>query len=505
MSIVRITLSQDVVDKDHLVTYGSLLPGGEPKTMFASLGQAAVAAINNSPRITSWTHEGSTVLGTLRVQFADGATATYHGVGMLPAPAGNGYSVSAVSVVLTRPGQSELVVSGALTYDFIASGSGMILAPSGQSLAITEVRLDGKLPGGSPNLDPTFGNVSLALKGALTLRPNGELSGTLTRIEATADKFVQSALFEGRFEATNVFGGPQPAQLWGPASTYQVVYQDGSRIDVRDSAIPIEYAGLNAEALGGSEADDDIVVDLPDRLYQAVTVGGREGNDVVSVKGGGGQLDVAAWAGNDHITLLGGSHYVGGSFGTDTVQLTGNRADYTVAYLPPPPPQDPRYTPVGTYEVTDKSGVVNKLSEVERLLFADTAVAIDADGHGGQAYRLYDAAFDRAPDLVGAGFWLAMLDDGVSLRDMATAFMASNEYQARYGSSQTHLELVTRFYQNIHGREPDAGGRDFWVGLLDRGVLDEADVLVAISESPEHKGALAALIGTGFEYTSWAG
>jgi hypothetical protein len=43
---------------------------------------------------------------------------------------------------------------------------------------------------------------------------------------------------------------------------------------------------------------------------------------------------------------------------------------------------------------------------------ATRAVALDVDGAAGQAYRLYQAAFDRAPDKNGLGYWINGWIDG---------------------------------------------------------------------------------------------
>lgn len=506
MSSVRITLSQEVVDKDHGAPTSPLLPGGDPKTMFDAVSKAIVAAMQTGSPITSWNLEGSTLLGTLRVQYADGATGTFYGFVMDNPQAASGHA-RATGFTYSKPGQSDLDVSGALHFDYGINGSVPTLQMSAQGITVNEARLAGKLPGASPNLDPTFGNISLSMKGAFAVAPSGVVSGTLSHIAAVAEKFVRSVDFEGEFEASTMYAGQVRSIVYGPASAYRIVYEDGSLVDVSDTGIEIgTVLQLNTEALQGWRQADDFAVDLPGTLYGDVYVGTGEGDDVVSLEGGGGRLHVATWLGDDVITLLGGSHDVNGSVGLDTVKLAGNRADYTVKYLPPPPPQDPLYTPVGVFEVSDRVGATNSLSGVERLVFADANVALDIDGHGGQVYRLYEAALDRSPDLAGLGFWMHVLDHGLlSLHEIAATFMASTEYQELYGSSQSHLELVTRFYQNIHGRDPEPGGRDFWVGMLDRGVLDEVDVLVAISESAEHQAAMAGVIGTGFAYTPWQG
>ena len=50
------------------------------------------------------------------------------------------------------------------------------------------------------------------------------------------------------------------------------------------------------------------------------------------------------------------------------------------------------------------------LVSVERLVFSDVTVALDLDGVGGQAYRIYKAAFDREPDSGGLGYWIAQME-----------------------------------------------------------------------------------------------
>jgi hypothetical protein len=49
----------------------------------------------------------------------------------------------------------------------------------------------------------------------------------------------------------------------------------------------------------------------------------------------------------------------------------------------------------------------------------------------------------------------------------------------------------------VLGRAGEQGGRDFWVGSLDRGAASRADVLAAFSESAENKAGTAALVQQG--------
>src|ERR1700712_3645163 len=79
----------------------------------------------------------------------------------------------------------------------------------------------------------------------------------------------------------------------------------------------------------------------------------------------------------------------------------------------------------------------------DRLVFNDAVVAFDLNGDAGQAYRLYEAALDRAPDRPGLSYWTADLDHGATLHDVANQFIASPEFQAHYGVAPSDEAFVT--------------------------------------------------------------
>lgn len=143
------------------------------------------------------------------------------------------------------------------------------------------------------------------------------------------------------------------------------------------------------------------------------------------------------------------------------------------------------------------------LRNIERLKFDDGAVALDIQGHGGQAYRLYQAAFDRTPDKAGLGYWINHLDNGGSLLDSAAGFIASPEFHKIYGENPNSSELVTRFYQNVLHREPEVEGFDYWVNQLNTGVQTVPMVLSSFSESAENQANLIGTLINGFEYIPW--
>ncbi|MES2902505.1 MAG: DUF4214 domain-containing protein [Pseudomonadota bacterium] len=147
-------------------------------------------------------------------------------------------------------------------------------------------------------------------------------------------------------------------------------------------------------------------------------------------------------------------------------------------------------------------GAVNTLSGIERIYFQQgeaRALDVEGAGIGGAAYRLYQAAFDRTPDRAGVGFWINALDKGMTLRDVAAGFVASNEFKALYGASSSNLEFISRLYANVLNRPGEAAGIDYWVKALDAG-YSRVETLVNFSESVENTAAVAQLIGNGFTY-----
>ena len=173
----------------------------------------------------------------------------------------------------------------------------------------------------------------------------------------------------------------------------------------------------------------------------------------------------------------------------DTALFSGNRGAYTVI----------RST--NGITVTDSSGAdgTDLLKNIERLAFADRTVEFDAASVAAQGFRLYQAAFNRAPDAAGLGFWVTQLDHGMSLGQVAASFVASAEFAALYRPDLGNAGTVDAFYHNVLHRAPEAEGLAYWVGVLDRGV-PLSDVLAAISESAEHQAGTAGVIGAGFDY-----
>lgn len=137
-------------------------------------------------------------------------------------------------------------------------------------------------------------------------------------------------------------------------------------------------------------------------------------------------------------------------------------------------------------------------------LSGDENYAIRTDDIGRQAYRIYEAAFNRDPDPRGLGYWISQFDNGMGLIEVSSRFIDSNEFKAIYGTNPTNATFITNLYLNVLDRAPDDAGLDWWVDQLENNSEKTwQKVLADFSESPENiENNRVELVG-GVEYISY--
>jgi hypothetical protein len=67
------------------------------------------------------------------------------------------------------------------------------------------------------------------------------------------------------------------------------------------------------------------------------------------------------------------------------------------------------------------------------------------------------------------------------------------------GGNPTNEQFVIKLYNNVLHRDPDAGGKAYWLDLMDRGLLDKVGVLMQLSESPENQAGVLNAIMNGID------
>lgn len=302
----------------------------------------------------------------------------------------------------------------------------------------------------------------------------------------TRDNFVNGIDPTGRSEGVVVEGTTGPDLLTGTPYGDTLRGNGGNDRLLGNTGNDTLDGGAGNDELDGGDGDD--------------ILSGGEGNDVLhggmgnNILNGGAGDDILN-VGHDNNVMNGGAgnDTLNGSVGVDHALYTGARNDYTLTLIR------------NGFTLADGRGAagdgVDTLLSVDRLAFSDANLAFDVNGAAGAAYRLYRAAFDREPDLGGIGFYIAMMDKGVSLYDIAAGFVSSQEFKNVYGSAPTHEEIVTRMYENILHRAPEPLGYEFWLRILEDKKSDVAAVLVAFSEGQENREVTADLVAEGIAYT----
>ncbi|WP_050411716.1 DUF4214 domain-containing protein [Massilia sp. NR 4-1] len=241
----------------------------------------------------------------------------------------------------------------------------------------------------------------------------------------------------------------------------------------------------------GNFYDEASGLRLPDKMGDVLDGGagndhlfGAGGRDLLL--GGAGDDELRGDAGDDLLLGGEGNDLLDGGSGLDRAQFAAQRADYSLAK------NGEGYTVTHGTESDVTLGV-------ERLVFSDRAVAFDLEGNAGQIYRVYQAALNRAPDLGGLGFWINAADLGVSMLDVAAGFTHSAEFARLYGNSVSNEAFLNQLYLNALHRQPDQGGFNFWLGVLDSGISRES-VLLGFADSPENHAQVIGSIQNGIEY-----
>ncbi len=123
---------------------------------------------------------------------------------------------------------------------------------------------------------------------------------------------------------------------------------------------------------------------------------------------------------------------------------------------PPPTTPDPR---------TPNRGPIADARTLDEILAATDYQSTDAG-----FLRLYRAFFRRDPDVGGAKYWLAKVDDGATFDDIAWSFSVSTEFTSTYGQL-TDEQFITLLYRNVLDRATDPAGEAYWLDQVRNGAL----------------------------------
>ena len=242
------------------------------------------------------------------------------------------------------------------------------------------------------------------------------------------------------------------------------------------------------------------------------------GNDVYYTSANatptGGASNVYLYGGNDtfyenHVLMTSNDIFYGGD-GIDTAVLPGKASNYNIQASNYVWDSLNNVANLPGYYITDTTKAINTLqvNQVERLQFSDTMVALDngPTQTAGAVYMLYQATFNRTPDVAGLGYWINAVDKGANIiTNVASFFVTSPEFVAKYGANPTNASYVDNLYQNVLHRAGDAGGITYWNTQLNSGAVTKAYVLEQFATLAEGAALVAPAIAHGIAYTQWVG
>lgn len=380
---------------------------------------------------------------------------------------------------ITTPGTSSSTqITGTLS-----NGDRVVISGTGLSAATSSIS----------QIDYTFvkDGVTVSLFGNLTARTG------VTEQTGVLNKFVVSAVANG---VITVLGVDDVAVAGARSITSATLDLNGVQFTTTGNltATTSIVNGEYSTSLSGNYTSSSLATNGHNLQLSNLSVAGSTeliSTDNLLANALAGDDVITGSSGNDYLAGFAGNDNINAGSGLDTVVFNGVVANYNIAKSG------------NDFTVSAKTGAdgSDTLVSVERLQFDDTSIALDVNGVAGQAYRIYQAAFGRTPDLAGLGYWINDMDKGSSLTNVAGGFFQSAEFQRLYGADPSINTLITNFYTNVLKRAPDQAGFDYWANQINTGLITKAGALASFTESAENKLLVVGQIQNGIEYTAYLG
>jgi hypothetical protein len=191
--------------------------------------------------------------------------------------------------------------------------------------------------------------------------------------------------------------------------------------------------------------------------------------------------------GNDTLSGLGGDDFIDGGAGLDTAVYAGPRSSYSIS-------ASGNSFIVHAFSGTDGNDTV---TNVERLHFSTSSVALDLDGNAGLTAKILGAVFGPASvsNKVFVGIGLNLLDSGMSYGDLMQLALDA-------AGVTSHTQEVRLLWTNLFGSAPSAADAAPFVTWLDTGFVSTSQLAVMAGELSNNASNinLVGLHLTGIEF-----
>ncbi|MGK2959436.1 MAG: DUF4214 domain-containing protein [Acidimicrobiales bacterium] len=422
------------------------------------------------------------------------------------------------------PGSGDIVDDGSRDFtalyedtakafvDSVVAHASNFLMPNGSSVSASRILITGHSQGGAlTEAAMAHNSRNESLIGVTFGSPGVNERSGLTGVSDISERLVNIGHSELPGRHIDLFESLQILRLEGDP-IFRITFREIERgvpllVDLPDkpddslTSVAIGDRGQHAMTLYQASATlianmaDSFHVDFRDFTYVFGTDPAR-----TDLYGTSGANIIVGDRGPDTLHGLGGNDILVGNDGVgDVAVYSGVGSDYRLT------------TGANGRTLTDsiagRDGS-DTLSGIERLQFSNGTLAFDnlRTDTAGQAYLLYRAAFDRAPDPDGLGYWIRRLESGADyVSELAARFIDSPEFIAKYGNSTSNTQFLNLVYQNVFDRTPDAGGLNYWLNEAGGGGLNggysRANLIGAVALQDENYNAVSPLISDGIWFT----
>ena len=195
---------------------------------------------------------------------------------------------------------------------------------------------------------------------------------------------------------------------------------------------------------------------------------------------------------NDIIKGQPGTDFFDGGVGIDTVVYSGPLEQYTLKKSS------------ARFVVSESTGSddTDYLTSIERLQFSNAKLALDLDGHAGDAVKIIGSLlgpkFIEDKSLVGVV--LGLLDQNYTKTQIASLGLSTPLYQSLAGSASNE-DFVKYVFNNVVGRPPKPDELNTYLSMLSQGSTQaELAVLAADTELNALRIDLVGLVQHGIGY-----
>lgn len=259
-----------------------------------------------------------------------------------------------------------------------------------------------------------------------------------------------------------------------------------------DSDLSPPYTMTGSDFIIGSKGNDRIA-----GYGSNDWIEGGSGNDVLYGDGRAEFLSLThenlarqitiAEDGNDVLKGGPGDDELYGGAGVDLALYSGNISNYTISKAE------------NTHTLVDKTGVdgTDTLTDIERLKFSDSTLALDLDGNAGKVVKLLGAVFGKSSlmtkEFVGIG--LSLLDAGTSYQDLAILAVSA-------AKKTSPTDICVLLWTNVVGTKPTDSDIAPFKTLLDSGQISIGALTTLAADTSFNivNIDLVGLTKTGIEY-----